>query len=73
MKRATNSVRGVSNTRAAASTCSTRPAFITATRSLIVERFFLVVGDEDERDAQRPPEVFQLDLHLPPQLLVERA
>ena len=36
-------------------------------------RFFLVVGDEDERDAELALQQLQLDLHLLAQLAVERA
>ena len=37
------------------------------------ERLFLVVGDVDERDAELPVELLELELHLLPQLEVERA
>ena len=36
-------------------------------------RLFLVVGDEDERDAELALEQLELDLHLLAQLAVERA
>ena len=37
------------------------------------ERFVLVVGHVDERDADLALDAFQLDLHVLPQLQVERA
>src|SRR5580658_9452148 len=36
-------------------------------------RFFLIVGDEDERNADFALQRFQLHLHLPPQVRVERG
>ena len=34
---------------------------------------FLIVGDEDERDADLALQRFQLDLHLPAQVRIERG
>ena len=37
------------------------------------QRFFLIVGDVDDRDAEAILDLHELDLHVLAQLLVERA
>jgi hypothetical protein len=37
------------------------------------QRLFLIMRDKDEGDADRALQVLQLDLHLAPELLVERG
>ena len=50
---------------------STRPLFMTAMRSDMVNAPFLIVGDEDEGDARLCLQALQFDLHLLAQFQVE--
>ena len=54
-------------------TCSSEPAFITAIWSDMRQGFFLIVGDEQERDADAALEVAQFAADLLAQLRIERG